>query len=78
MDEFYNRVNGDRISSRQVDELIGISRGMLADGHINQAEVAFLQKWLAANASISDQPLIRTLYRRVNEILSDSVFDDDE
>ena len=77
-DEFYNRVNGDRISSRQVDELIGISRGMLADGHINQAEVAFLQKWLAANASISDQPLIRTLYRRVNEILSDSVFDDDE
>ena len=30
-DEFYNRVNGDRISSRQVDELIGISRGMLAE-----------------------------------------------
>jgi NAD-dependent DNA ligase len=77
-DAFYNRVGGDRISSRQVDELIGISRGLLADGLVNQAEVEFLQKWLAANAAISDQPLISTLYRRVNEILSDAELDDEE
>jgi hypothetical protein len=77
-DKFYNRVGGDRITSRQVDELIGLARGLAADGTINEAEVEFLQKWLAANAAISDQPVIRTLYRRVNEILADGFLDADE
>lgn len=77
-DKFYNRVGGDRISSRQVDELIGLARGLAADGTINKAEVEFLQKWLAANAEISNQPLIRTLYGRINDILADGVLDSDE
>ena len=34
-DEFYNRVGGDRIGSRQIDELIGIARGLVADNQIN-------------------------------------------
>ena len=79
MDEaFLNRAGGDRISSRQIDELIGISRGILADGQVNQAEAEFLQKWLAVNTSISGEPLIQGLYRRVAEILSDGVFDEEE
>lgn len=73
-----NRLGGDRISSRQIDELIGIARGMAADGALNQAEVEFLQKWLAANLGISDQPLIRTLYERVSAILSDGIADAEE
>jgi NAD-dependent DNA ligase len=73
-----NRLGGDRISSRQIDELIGIARGLVADGQLSQAEVEFLQKWLAANAGISDQPIIRVLYRRVSEVLADGVLDDDE
>lgn len=77
-DKFYNRVGGDRISSRQVDELIGLARGLAADETMNRAEVEFLQKWLAANVEISDQPIIRTLYRRVNEILADGLIDSDE
>ncbi|QKC83462.1 NAD-dependent DNA ligase [Mesorhizobium sp. NZP2077] len=79
MDEkFYNRVGGDRISSRQIDELIGLARGLAADGTINKDEVEFLQKWLAANAEISAQPIIRILYQRVNEILEDGALDSDE
>ncbi|MBZ9662912.1 NAD-dependent DNA ligase [Mesorhizobium sp. ESP-6-4] len=77
-DKFYNRVGGERISSRQVDELIGLARGVAADGSINKAGVEFLQKWLAANVEISNQPLIRTFYRRINEILADGVLDSDE
>jgi NAD-dependent DNA ligase len=76
--EFHNLVGGERIHSRQIDELIGLARGVLADRKLVQAEVEFLQKWLAANVAISDQPLIQTLYRRIDEILSDSMFDDDE
>ena len=70
-----NRLGADRISSRQIDELIGIARGIAADGLLNQAEVEFLHKWLVANISISDQPVIRTLYARVRDVLSDGVLD---
>jgi len=77
-EEFHNRVGGDRITSRQIDELIGLARGLVADNQINQTEVEFLQKWLAANAAISQQPLIHRLYWRINQILSDGVVDDTE
>ncbi|UGY16324.1 BRCT domain-containing protein [Bradyrhizobium septentrionale] len=77
-DDFYNRVGGDRIGSRQIDELIGIARGLVADNQISQAEVEFLQKWLAANLHISDQPVVRVLYKRVTEMLSDGIVDDSE
>ncbi|MCQ0986416.1 BRCT domain-containing protein [Jiella marina] len=77
-DAFKNRVGGDRIASRQIDELVGIARGVAADGRINQAEAEFLQKWLAANADVSAQPLFQTLYRRIGEMLVDGVLDDDE
>lgn len=77
-DAFYNRVGGDRIQSRQIDELIGIARGLVADNHINAAEVDFLHKWLVANSTISDQPVVRTLYGRIQDMLADGVVDDDE
>ncbi|HWT42570.1 MAG TPA: BRCT domain-containing protein [Sphingopyxis sp.] len=77
-EEFYNRVGGERIESRQIDELIGLCRGMAADGSINQLEAEFLQKWLAANIAISRQPVIQTLYHRVSEVLADGRLEDDE
>jgi len=77
-DCFYNRVGSDRITSRQVDELIGIARGLIADNLINDSEVEFLQKWLAANLNISDQPVIRVLYTRIAQILSDGAVDPTE
>ena len=73
-----NQMGTDRITSRQIDELVGLARGVAADGTLNQAEIEFLQKWLAANMAISDQPLIRKLYARVNTILSDGVADEEE
>lgn len=73
-----NTLGADRITSRQIDELVGLARGLIADGAINQAEVEFLQKWLAANMGISDQPLMRKLYARVNSIMLDGIADADE
>lgn len=78
MDALLNQLGDDRITSRQIDELVGLARGVAADGDLNQAEVEFLQKWLAANVAISQQPLIRTLYGRINEVLADGVLDTDE
>jgi len=79
MDEaLRNKLGQDRIASRQVDELIGLARGIAADGTINLPEAEFLQKWLAANQAVSDQPMIRVLFQRVSEMLSDNVLDTDE
>ena len=75
---FLRAVSHERLSDRQIDELIGLARGVACDGAVNQGEAEFLQKWLAANVEVSDQPVISTLYRRVNEILADGVMDTDE
>jgi NAD-dependent DNA ligase len=77
-EQFHNLVGQDRIASRQVDELVGLARGIAADGQINQAEAEFLQKWLVANMAISNQPLIKRLYERVDSILADGIADADE
>lgn len=79
MDEnLKNRLGSDRISSRQIDELIGLARGLCADGVINDAEAEFLQSWLIANSDITDQPIIRDLLDRVSIMLSDGDFSQDE
>ena len=77
-EELYNVFGRERISSRQIDELIGLSRGLCADGVLNHAEVEFLEKWLAANAPIVANPVIATLYRRISDVLRDGTADDDE
>jgi NAD-dependent DNA ligase len=78
MDDLHNRFGEDRITTRQIDELIGLARGVAADGDLNLLEVEFLQKWLAANLAISEQPLIRTLYQRVSDVLADGIFEPEE
>jgi NAD-dependent DNA ligase len=77
-EQLHNRLGVDRITSRQIDELVGLARGVAADGLINQAEVEFLQKWLAANMAISNQPMIARLYTRINDVLADGIADEEE
>lgn len=72
------RFSGDRVGIRQVDELIGIARGLVADGVVNAEEARFLERWLVANIHVTDQPVISTLYDRVTEILGDNIYSDGE
>ncbi|WP_108661062.1 BRCT domain-containing protein [Acuticoccus kandeliae] len=76
--ELLRRVHADRIEKRQIDELIGLARGITADGVINQAEAETLETWLAVNTSASDNPVIASLYTRVREMLADGLLDEDE
>jgi NAD-dependent DNA ligase len=77
-EELYNVYGSDRIAVRQIDELIGLVRGLCADGVLNDAEVEFLQKWLVINHDITGQPLVSNLCHRVNQMLSDGVMDEGE
>lgn len=76
--ELLNLFGRERVSGRQLDELIGLAKGITADGSVNQSEAEFLQAWLAANAATSGNRVLGLLYRRVAEMLSDGVLDADE
>jgi NAD-dependent DNA ligase len=79
MDEkLINRFSGKRLASRQVDELVGLARGLTADGKLNHQEVEFLQAWLAANMDIVDNPMISILYERIASVMKDGVADEEE
>lgn len=67
-----------RVSERSVDELIGVCRGVLADGSIVQAEAEFLLGWMKANRAECMEWPVNMLYGRVSEMLQDSVLDSDE
>jgi NAD-dependent DNA ligase len=76
--ERINRFNRARIDDRQIDELIGISQGLIADGVITQEEAEFLQKWLVRNTAAHTNPVIGGLLHRINDILSDQHLDPEE
>ena len=67
------------VSERQIDTLIGLCKGVVADGVVNQSEAEFLEAWLVANeATINSNPVAQPLYERVSEMLSDSILDENE
>lgn len=73
----FNKYNQRDIQDRQVDTLIGLSKGLIADGKIVQAEVEFLLSWLIQNQQ-SDHPVILNLLDKVGAILEDGVVDKEE
>ncbi len=77
-DRLHRLFNRARIGDRQLNELIGVARGLVADGRINQAEAEYLQTWLAANEAVIGNPVVSTLLQRVDDILSDGVLDQEE
>lgn len=63
---------------RSTDELIGICRGILADGEVNQAETEFLLDWLQRHRQFSEAFPFNVLFRRVDQALADGRLDLEE
>jgi hypothetical protein len=63
---------------RSVDELIGICRGILADGAVNKSEAGFLLDWLERHREFEENFPFSTLYPRVRDAMRDGVLDLDE
>ena len=70
--------NRAQIDDRQVNELIGVAKGVIADGTVNQAEAELLRNWLIANTAAKQNPVVRTLLDRVNVMLRDGRLDREE
>ena len=63
---------------REVDELIGLCKGILADGMVNESEARFLQGWLDNNRNSRDVWPCNVLFPRIQTMLEDGTLSDVE
>ena len=66
------------IISRDNQELMGICRGIIADGNVCQREADFLLRWLRDNEDISTMYPGSLLVERLIKIFEDGVVDQEE
>lgn len=76
--DIFTKFNRKSIQDRQIDTLIGLSKGITADKAVNQAEAEFLRNWLIQNKKASDNPIILNLLEKVDSMLEDGVLDTEE
>ncbi len=70
--------NARRLATRSVDELIGICKGVVADGVVNSEEANFLVGWLNANRPVMDVWPVNVLSVRIEKMLEDNCIDEIE
>ncbi len=67
-----------RLVGRSADELIGICKGILADGAVVDGEAEFLLQWMEANRQYLDRWPFDHLYARVATFMLDGRLDEAE
>ncbi len=67
-----------RMQERLIDELIGISRGVIADGVVDEQEAIFLGQWIESHQEIADRWPVNVLYARITEMLKDGILNSEE
>ena len=76
------RMEAARRHKVNVQELVGLCKGVLADGMVNQGEAQFLMEfladWLVEHEALYDTWPANMLYERIREMLLDGVLDAEE
>jgi NAD-dependent DNA ligase len=70
--------NSQRRVDAGIDELIGLVRGILADGEVSEAETIALAAWTLKHDEITNDWPVNVLARRLNRIFADGRVDDTE
>lgn len=70
--------SAQRIIDRGVDELIGLCRGVVADGSVNQAEAEAVLSWMRGHPELGGSYPFDILRDRLVTVLADGVLDADE
>lgn len=68
----------EAVIDRQIDELIGIAKGVIADGHVCRPEAEFLLQWMDTNRAASGLWPASVLYPRLASVLADGMIDPHE
>jgi len=71
-------LNAARRTEREIDELIGLCKGILADGVVNEEEAEFLHSWLRLNRETRDLWPANVLFDRIEGMLADGKLEQDE
>ncbi|MCB1645731.1 MAG: BRCT domain-containing protein [Pseudomonadales bacterium] len=66
------------MQDRLIDELIGICRGVIADGRVDEREAIFVGQWIENHRDIADRWPVNVLYARITEMLKDGVLSSSE
>ena len=77
-DQVPRAVYAQRVADRGVDEMIGICRGMIADGRVEQSEAEYILRWLEANKEAASRWPCNLLAARAREYLEDGHLDSEE
>ena len=72
------RLSSARYDSIDIPELIGLCRGVLADGTINLAEAKFILKWLNERSSVLETWPADELHKLLCTVLADEALSEDE
>lgn len=70
--------NTTLLLERGINELIGLCKGIIADGRVDPNEAIFLKSWLETNADVANVWPANVLNERVNQIFLDGVVDEQE
>lgn len=68
----------ERLIMRGYDELVGLCKGIIADGEVNPKEAQFLLNWLKAHPDASCNFPASTLANRLADMFIDECLDQDE
>lgn len=68
--------NQRRRADRAVNEMLGLVRGVIADGRVSDEEIASVRLWLEQNAEVAHVWPISVLAERIERIFSDGVVDE--
>jgi hypothetical protein len=71
-------MTGARRADRASNELVGLCRGLLADGYVSQMEAEFLKGWIERNAQFTGVYPFDRIYSQLSSILRDGFVDADE
>ncbi len=63
---------------RGINELIGLCKGIIADGKVDPNEAKFLRSWLENNQQVADLWPANVLQERLVKIFSDGIVDEQE
>lgn len=72
------RLGAARLSSRDITELIGVCKGVLADGVVNPQEALFILNWLEDHRTVVDKWPADILYTTLDDFLEDGRLTSDE
>ena len=68
----------EAVIDRQIDELIGLAKGVIADGNVSHGEATYLLAWLETNRAARAVWPAKVLYPRLIAALADNVLDANE